>query len=67
MGMAQGVAAVKANKTYLNGMIDEVGLWARGLSQEEVRQAGENLPLFLGVSFEGKLATSWAAVKAATR
>jgi len=65
MGMSQGIAGLIGNKTYLNGMIDEVGLWARGLSQEQVRQAGENLSLFLGVSSEGKLATSWAAMKSA--
>ena len=67
IGMALGVAGVLNNKTYLNGLIDELGLWARGLSQEEVRQAGQDLRLFLGVSPAGKLATSWGAVKAARR
>ena len=65
--MVQGVAGVLNNKTYLNGMIDEVGLWSRGLTQDEIVQAGQNLAGFLAVSSEGKLATSWGAVKAERR
>ena len=30
IGMSQGIAGVLGNKTYLNGMIDEVSLWGRG-------------------------------------
>jgi len=64
LGESRGVDGPLKSKTYIGGMIDEVGLWARGLSQEEVRDAGENLPAFLGVSLRGKLATSWASLKA---
>jgi len=67
MGMSQGAAGVINNKTYLNGIIDEVGLWSRGLTEKEIQQAAQNLRLFLGVSSAGKLATAWATVKAERR
>ncbi len=66
IGMSQGIAGVLGNKTYLDGMIDEVALWGRGLSDEEIAQLG-SLRRFLAVSPARTLAASWGAVKAYMR
>ena len=44
------------NNRYFDGIIDDVMIWYRGLSAEELTD-------FLAVSSKDKLATCWAALK----
>jgi hypothetical protein len=45
-----------------NGILDEVAIWSRGLSQEEIAELiRDGLPY--AVDPDGKLATTWAGIK----
>ncbi|MBT6143691.1 LamG domain-containing protein [bacterium] len=46
------------------GMMDDLNMWKRGLTQEEVENIMEFGPLPQAVDPNGKMATAWAAVKA---
>lgn len=48
------------NNRYFDGLIDEVKIWSRGLTEEE-------LELLLPVRPKGKLATYWGAIKSGRR
>lgn len=45
------------------GIIDEVALFNRALSQEEIKEIMNGIKALLDVEPQGKLATTWAAVK----
>ena len=50
---------------YLNGIVDEAVIYARALSEEEIRALSSERPLseVLSVEPEGKLATIWSRIK----
>ena len=56
-----GCAAGDPEYTFKNGSIDEVGLWRRALSEDEIRTAMQG-PLF-SVSQKDKVATMWGDIK----
>lgn len=51
----------KAEECFFNGMIDEVAIYNRALSEEEVKEAMEGIAS--AIETEGKLATSWGNIK----
>ena len=55
----------QGNDTFLDGMIDDVIIWDRALSEAEVEElaSGERPNKALSVKAEGKLATTWGKVK----
>lgn len=62
MGMSQGLNNNLDTKTYMNGLVDEVMLWDRALSEDEVNQVmrGE----VVAVEPKHKLAVTWGKLKA---
>ena len=52
------------NARPFTGMMDDLNMWKRGLTQEEVENIMEFGPLPQAVDPNGKMATAWAAVKA---
>ena len=48
---------------YFNGIIDEVQVWNRALSEDEILQSMENLMDTLAVDASSKFSTTWAAVR----
>ena len=55
-----GCAAGDPPYIFKNGLIDEVGVWRRALSQTEIEEAMKG---FLAISPKDKVATSWGAIK----
>ena len=56
-----GCAKNKPEYTFENGSIDEVAIWSRALSEDEIRSAmGRS---FLAVSPKDKIATTWGNIK----
>ena len=54
----------EGREEWFNGILDDIGFWNRPLSEDEVNQLIEaGLPNLLAVSPQGKLATTWAALK----
>lgn len=51
------------NERHFNGLIDEVRIYSRGLSEAEARQNFEVRSNFLSVRPVGKLSTVWAGMK----
>ncbi len=51
------------NARPFTGMMDDLNIWKRGLTQEEVEVIMEFGPLPQAVDPNGKMATAWAAVK----
>ena len=47
----------------ISGILDEVELWDKPMTDEEISKAYESPLAFLAVSSKGKLTTTWAAVK----
>ena len=56
-----GCAKGKPQYAFEDGSIDEVALWNRALSEDEIRTAMRG-PLF-AVSPKGKIATAWGSIK----
>jgi len=52
---------------YFNGIIDEVQVWNRALSEDEILQSMENLMDKAAIDASGKLSTTWAVVKSLSR
>ena len=46
-----------------NGIIDEVGIWSRSLSQDEISLAMEGKGKMVSVKLQGKLTTTWGEMK----
>ena len=56
-----GCAKNKPQYSFINGSLDEVAVWQRALSDDEIKQAiGRDL---LAVSSSDKAATTWADMK----
>ena len=56
-----GCAKDRPQYTFDGGMIDEVAVWSRALSLDEIVQASKGE--MLAVSLKDKVATTWAAIK----
>ncbi|MCD6506793.1 LamG domain-containing protein [Candidatus Poribacteria bacterium] len=48
---------------FLSGIIDEVAIFKRALTEDEIQQLMEGAGTLLAVDPNGKLATSWGAIK----
>ena len=59
------LAVIKETILSLMGMIDDVIIWDRALSEDEVKELGSGTrpEKALAVKAEGKLATTWGKVK----
>lgn len=65
LGAGRGIGGNDGNDTFLDGIIDDVIIWDRALSEEEVEElgSGDRPEKALAVKAEGKLTTSWGKVK----
>ena len=53
------------NKRPFTGLMDELNVWKRGLTEEEVNAImNDGVDAFLAVEAQGKLATTWGKLKA---
>ncbi|MDE0467587.1 MAG: LamG domain-containing protein [Candidatus Poribacteria bacterium] len=53
------------NKRPFTGLMDELNVWKRGLTEEEVNAImNDSVETFLAVEAHGKLATTWGSLKA---
>ena len=48
---------------YVNGILDEVVIWNRALSDDEITQAMEGKLISAAVAPRGKLTTTWGTIK----
>ena len=65
LGAGRGIGGNDGNDTFLDGIIDDVILWDRALTEDEVKELGSGTrpEKALAVKAEGKLATTWGKVK----
>ena len=65
LGAGRQIGGNQGNDTFLDGMIDDVIIWDRALSEDEVKElgSGKRPETALAVKAEGKLATTWGKVK----
>ena len=65
LGAGRGLGGNAGNDTFLDGIIDDVIIWDRALSEDEVEElgSGKRPEKALAVKAEGKLATTWGKVK----
>lgn len=65
LGAGRGLGGNAGNDTFLDGIIDDVIIWDRALSEDEVKElgSGKRPEKALAVKAEGKLATTWGKVK----
>lgn len=65
LGAGRGIGGNDGNDTFLDGIIDDVIIWDRALSEDEVKELGSGTrpEKALAVKAEGKLATTWGKVK----
>jgi hypothetical protein len=64
IGWAQGMGGDLASLTFFDGLIDEVALYDRALSEDELRELAGGLLSLTAVAPAGKLIKTWAAIKA---
>ena len=64
-GAGRQIGGNQGNDMFLDGIIDDVIIWDRALSEDEVEElgSGERPEKALAVKAEGKLATTWGKVK----
>ncbi len=69
LGAGRAVGGNVGNDAFLDGMIDDLFIWDRALSEEEVEALGaeERPEKALSVKAHGKLATTWGKVKSYNR
>ena len=65
LGAGRGIGGVVGTDTFLNGLIDEVYIWDRALTEEEVTELGQGArpTKALAVESHGKFTTTWAQIK----
>ena len=64
LGAGRQIGGNQGNDMFLDGMIDDVIIWDRALSEDEVADLAKGQPSQgLAVKAEGKLATTWGKVK----
>ena len=64
IGWAQGLGGDLAALTYFDGLIDEVAIYDRALSEDELSDLAGGLVNETAVAPAGKLIKTWAAIKA---
>jgi len=57
------IGSMYATGRWLNGMLDEVRIWNRGLSADEVKESMEGTLVNAAVETQGKLTTTWGRIK----
>ncbi len=57
------IGSMYATDRWLNGMIDEVRIWRRALSADEVTKSVEGTLISAAIETQGKLTTTWADIK----
>lgn len=65
-GCGRGIGGADGADTFLDGIIDDVIIWDRALSEDEVKELGEKERRpnrALSVKAHGKLSTTWGKVK----
>jgi len=65
LGAGRQIGGNAGNDTFLDGIIDDVIIWDRALSEDEVADlaSGKRPDKALAVKAEGKLTTTWGKVK----
>lgn len=65
LGAGRGIGGNDGEDTFLDGIIDDVIIWDRALTEDEVEELGSGTrpEKALAVKAEGKLATTWGKVK----
>ena len=65
LGAGRQIGGNQGNDMFLDAMIDDVIIWDRALSEDEVADlaSGKRPDKALAVKAEGKLTTTWAKVK----
>lgn len=65
LGAGRQIGGNQGNDMFLDGMIDDVIIWDRALSEDEVADlaSGKRPDKALAVKAEGKLTTTWGKVK----
>jgi len=64
IGVGRAVGGTVGNDSYFNGLIDEIGLWNRGLNENEIIEVMERgLPSSYSVDVHNKIATTWGGLK----
>ena len=65
LGAGRQIGGNQGNDMFLDGIIDDVIIWDRALSEDEVADlaSGKRPDKALAVKAEGKLATTWGKVK----
>ena len=64
IGVGRGYGGVVGDDRYFNGLIDEVGIWNRGLSVEEIGIVmNKGLPSRYSVDANSKMAVTWGGLK----
>ena len=65
IGAGRQIGGNAGNDTFLDALIDEIIIWDRALSEDEVQELanGERPDRALAVKAEGKLATTWGKMK----
>lgn len=64
IGWSQGIGGDLANMGFFDGLIDEVAIYDRALSEDELRDLAGGLLSLTAVAPAGKLIKTWAAIKA---
>jgi len=64
IGVGRSIGGDVGNDTYFNGLIDDLGIWDRGLTVEEIEDVmNRGLPSRFSVDANGKMATTWGRIK----
>jgi len=64
IGVGRAVNGTIGNDSYFNGLIDEVGIWNRGLTPEEIEQVmKKGLPSRYAVDVYNKMVVTWGRIK----
>ena len=64
IGVARGYNGEAGNDVFFSGIIDDVGIWDRGLTEDEIKEVmTKGLPSAYSVDANGKIATTWGNLK----
>ena len=64
LGVGRGYGGNVGDDRFFNGLIDEVGIWNRGLNVNEIEEVmTKGLPSSRSVNAHSKIATTWGKIK----
>jgi hypothetical protein len=67
IGVGRSIGGTVGNDTFFNGLIDDLGIWDRGLTVDEIEEVmSRGLPSTYSVNGYGKAATTWGRIKRGT-